>query len=148
MTPGMEKRKVDFTDLVFYLAVASKHARLMALLVIVSLVAGLAYYVYKRPVYYSKSLVNYTAIRPQAGYLEEGKKEHYMDQVLIDLFNAPHIIRQAYEKMGYEENEQNRGLPMHTRIRATFDSERNIILDVWVYEKTWARPFPACWSTL
>ncbi len=139
----MEKRKVDFTDLVFYLAVASKHARLMALLVIVSLVAGLAYYVYKRPVYYSKSLVNYTAIRPQAGYLEEGKKEHYMDQVLIDLFNAPHIIRQAYEKMGYEENEQNRGLPMHTRIRATFDSERNIILDVWVYEKTWARPFPA-----
>lgn len=139
----MEKRKVDFTDLVFYLAVASKHARLMTLLVIVSLVAGLAYYVYKRPVYYSRSVVKYTNIETVAGQgVEKIEGDRFYDRTVLDLFNAPHIIRLAYENMGYEETEQNRGLPMHSRIRANFDSERNIILDVWVYEKTWAKPLP------
>ena len=140
----MEKRKVDVTDLVFYLAVASKHARLMTLLVIVALVAGLAYYVFKRPVYYSRALVKYTNIRPIDGAGIEGAKGNrsFMDRSVLDLFNASHILRKAYDAMGFEENAENRGLPQHSRIRAGFDSEHNIVLDVWVYEKTWARPFP------
>ena len=55
----MNKHKVDFTDVVFYLAVASKHARLMVLLVVLALVAGLTFYVYKRPVYRSVATVKF-----------------------------------------------------------------------------------------
>ena len=57
MIPGLNKRVVNFQDLMLYVALARKHLRLMVLLVCMSLLAGLAVYVYSRPVYFSRSQI-------------------------------------------------------------------------------------------
>ena len=83
MAAGMEKRKVDFTDLVFYLAIASKHARMMVLLVTMSLVAGLVYYVYARPVYRSISTVKYTYVRGAIDQEEKTKDRRFDPRAIL-----------------------------------------------------------------
>ena len=62
MMPGAKKRKADFTDVVMYVAIATKHARLITLLITLALTGGLIFYIFSRPVYYSKSVITYTAI--------------------------------------------------------------------------------------
>ncbi len=50
MLAGAKKRKADFTDVVMYVAIASKHLRTIILLVLLSLSAGLLFYIFSRPV--------------------------------------------------------------------------------------------------
>jgi len=57
MIPGLNKRVINFYDLMLYVALARKHLRLMVLLVCMCLLGGLAIYVYSRPVFYSRSLI-------------------------------------------------------------------------------------------
>ena len=54
MIPGFKKSTFNLNDILMYLALARKYLRLMVLLVCFSLTLGLTYYVYARPVYYSK----------------------------------------------------------------------------------------------
>jgi len=143
MMPGMEKRKVDFTDLVFYLAIASKHARLMVLLVSFALIAGLVYYVYARPLFYSRSIVKFVDLDPVTPDLEETQGgRFYPNQILGQLSDSAHVFKRVYERLGYKEDADNPGKPMHKKVSAAFTSEGNIRLDVWVYEPSWAEPFP------
>lgn len=143
MTPGMEKRKVDFTDLVFYLAIASKHARLMVLLVSLSLIGGLVYYVYARPLFYSRSVVKFVDLKPIGQDIDEVQgNRFYRQNILSELSDSAHVIRRVYDRLGYVETPDNPGRPMHKKVSASFDSENNIRLDVWVYDPSWAEPFP------
>lgn len=63
MIPGADKRGVDFTDLMMWLAIASKHVRLMVLLGCMAMVGGLDFYIYARPVYSSMALVEFLDIQ-------------------------------------------------------------------------------------
>jgi succinoglycan biosynthesis transport protein ExoP len=143
MTPGMEKRKVDFTDVVFYVAIATKHARMMVLLISLALIAGLVYYVYARPVFYSRSIVKFVDLEPVSKDLEETQgRRFYANQILGQLSDSSHVIKRVYDRLGYKEVAGEPNKPMHKKISAAFNSEGNIRLDVWVYEPSWAEPFP------
>lgn len=143
MTPGMEKRRVDFTDLVFYLAIASKHARLMVLLMIFSLCAGLVYYIYARPVYNVRAEVEYFAFRTVFGYGTEEVEggTFYDSQILTDL-QEPHVAELVMEDLGYVEDPNVGGKPMIKKIGASFDGEKNIQLDIYLFEPSWCERFP------
>ena len=143
MTPGMEKRKVDFTDVVFYLAIASKHARMMVLLISFALIAGLVYYVYARPLFYSRSIVKFVDLEPVGPDIENTQgRRFYANQILGQLSDSAHVFKRVYDRLGYKEDADNPGKPMHKKVSAVFNSEGNIRLDVWVYEPSWAEPFP------
>ena len=142
MAAGMEKRKVDFTDLVFYLAIASKHARMMVLLVTMSLVAGLVYYVYARPVYRSISTVKYTYVRGAIDQEEKTKDRRFDPRAILAEFSAPHVLAKVQEELGFVEDANNPLKPQLKRVSASFNSEGNIVLDTYVFNKEWAKPFP------
>jgi hypothetical protein len=55
MIPGLNKRVLNFYDIMLYAALLRKHLRLMVLLVCMCLLAGVAAYVYSRPVYFARS---------------------------------------------------------------------------------------------
>lgn len=57
MIPGINKRVLNFYDLMLYVALVRKYLRLMVLLVCMCLLCGLVVYIYSRPVYYSRSLI-------------------------------------------------------------------------------------------
>src|SRR5260221_11124735 len=58
MIPGTKKPAFTLHDVFLFLAIASKHARLMVLLVCFALTVGLTYYVFAKPVYYAHALVH------------------------------------------------------------------------------------------
>ena len=57
MIPGLKARVFSLHDVLMYLAIARKHVRLMALLICFSLMCGLTFYVFARPVYHAQALV-------------------------------------------------------------------------------------------
>lgn len=142
MTPGTEKRRVDFTDVVFYLAIASKHARLMVLLVSVALAAGLVYYVYARPLYNVRADVEYFGHTATLGGQEEAERERFYDSQVLNDLQAPHVTKIVLNELGYREDPDGGGKPMVKKIGASFDSEQNILLDIYVFEPSWCRQFP------
>jgi polysaccharide biosynthesis transport protein len=143
MTPGMEKRRVDFTDLVFYLAIASKHARLMVLLMAVAMAAGLVYYIYARPVYNVRADVEYFAFRTVfGGGTEEVEGGRFYDEQVLSALSAPHVSKLVMKKLGYVEDPDSGEKPLIKKIGASFDSEKNILLDIYLFEPTWCRTFP------
>ena len=62
MMPRNQKSVVSDADIMMYLALGLKHLRLMVLLICFSLLLGLVFYCYSRPVYHSKALVRYTTM--------------------------------------------------------------------------------------
>ncbi|MGB0578601.1 MAG: polysaccharide biosynthesis tyrosine autokinase [Limisphaerales bacterium] len=140
----MNKRKVDFTDVVFYLAVASKHARMMVLLVCMALVAGLSYYVYKRPVYRSVSTVKYVDWSPVGPDESDTKGQRFTDREVLKELMATHVSKRAQDELGFAPTQKNPVKPKLKSVSARFDSsEENIELDVHVFDPSWAERFPS-----
>ena len=95
MIPGAQKRKADFTDVVMYVAIATKHARLIILLMTLSLTAGLIFYIFSRPVYSSISRVQYTAIGSATPDIDTAFKgddaRRFSDDKFLKEFEAEHV---------------------------------------------------------
>ncbi len=58
MIPGTKKAAFTLHDIFLYIAIISKHLRLMILLICFSLTVGLTYYVFAKPVYYAHALIH------------------------------------------------------------------------------------------
>jgi len=140
----MNKRKVDFTDVVFYLAVASKHARMMVLLVVLALVAGLTYYVYKRPVYRAVATVKYVDWSPVGPDEADTDGRRFNKRDVLAELRATHVAKRAQEMLGFAPTQNSPVKPKLKSVSARFDSsEENVDLDVHVFDPTWVKKFPS-----
>jgi len=139
MIPVVKKRGINFTDLVMYLAVALKHLRLIVLLLCFSLMLGLVYYVYAKPVYYGSSLVRYKytplPVDTEKIFRDSGDRE------FLPQLTAPHIIARAAKRLGIEGDQGNKFRDQIAKVSASFNSERNIVIDVWTYSPVLAKTF-------
>ena len=140
MMPGSKKRKIDFTDVVFYVAIATKHARLMVLLMAMSLTAGLVYYIYARPLYRATALVHYQEFKQQIDR-DDVEKKRFAPFMVLDELTASHIVGRVMVRLGYVETPGVTEKPMIKKISASFDSEKNILVDLFTFKAEWARPF-------
>lgn len=137
MIPGIKKRGVTFGDIMLYIAIAMKHFRLMVLLMCLSLTIGLFYYVYAKPVYYAKSLIRYTAVeRPvdAAMVFKEGSEREILAQL-----TAPHIIQRTATRLGINEPYKVLYAKYIKSISVRFNSEKNIEVDIYAYDKNLVR---------
>ncbi len=137
MIPGLKKRGITFGDLMLYLAIAMKHFRLMVLLMCLSLTVGLFYYVYARPVYYSKSLIRYSTVeRPvdAVTVFKEGTERDILAQ-----FTAPHIIQRTAKRFGIIAPYKVIYGKYIKSVQVKFNSERNLEVDVYAYDKNLVR---------
>src|SRR5438094_304042 len=98
MIPGLNKSVLNFHDIMMYVAVARMHLRLMVLLMCLSMMAFLAYYIYARPVYYSRSLV-----RVETMALPVDSETVYHDSTLTSVMaqlQAPQILERTARHFG------------------------------------------------
>lgn len=146
MIPGAQKRKADFTDVVMYVAIAEKHARLIILLITLSLTAGLIYYIFSRPVYYSKSIIRYTAVPTPGQQLENQlsgeRSERFSDDKFLKEFDADHIVLRVDKRLGDEVGAARAGKSGRKQVRATWTTDHNIELNVWCYIPSWVTKYP------
>lgn len=130
MIPGLKKRVVNFSDIMMYVAIALKHGRLITLLFCFSLLLGLTYYVYAKPVYYSRALIHYKSIN-----LPVDSETVFKDSVtLLQQFPAPHIIERTAKRMGMDDIYRDIMAHHLRRIQANFNSLGDLEVEVWAYE--------------
>jgi len=146
MIPGEKKRKTDFTDVVMYIAIATKHARLITLLITLALTAGLIFYIFSRPVYYSKSVIRYTPIGTgtptREGQLEGERQDRFSDDRWLKQFDADHILVRVDKRLGDEVGAARAGKSGRKQVRATWTTDKNIELNVWCYIPSWVTKYP------
>lgn len=141
MLAGAKKRKADFTDVVMYIAIASKHLRTIILLITLSLVAGLIFYIFSRPVYSSRSTIKFTAIgtpNPDDKTIDGGR----FDRIRWPAeFQADHIVKKTEEALGNPPRGPGRR-DIIKLVRAGWDTEGNLELGVFAYNADWVLTFP------
>lgn len=144
MLPGSKKRKADFTDVVMYVAIASKHLRTIILLVTLSLTAGLLFYIFSRPVYSSKSNVQFTAIGTAIKDDQTIEGERFSPDRWLKEFDAEHIVKRTEAALGNAPTGPNRSRKdIIKQVRATWGSDKNLIeLNVFAYNPDWVLTFP------
>jgi capsular exopolysaccharide synthesis family protein len=130
MIPGLKSRVFSLHDVLMYLAIARKHLRLMALLMCFSLMCGLTYFVFARPVYHAKA---YVLVQDLSLPLDTDKiyNDSGLQSVALQ-FTAPHILERTAHALGVDGSNRELQEKYLTKITAQFDMRRNLIVDVWV----------------
>ena len=138
MLPGLKKRVLNFHDVLMYVAIARKHLRLMVLLMCLCWLAGLVYYVYARPIFYSRSLVKVDAVERQVSAEKEFGEGYRLGSIVNEL-TAPHILERTAAKLGIRADYRTILKDYVKKIQAKQNSEKNIELEVWPYSLDWAK---------
>ncbi len=104
------------------------------------------FYIFSRPVYYSKSIIRYTAIgtgTPQLeGQLTGDRSERFNDDKFLKEFDADHILLRVDKRLGDEVGAARAGKSGRKQVRATWTSDHNIELHVWCYIPSWVTRYP------
>jgi len=142
MIPGLNKRVLNFYDLMLYVALVRKHLRLMCLLVCMCLLCGLVVYVYTRPIYYSRSIVKVESLS-----LPLDTDKIYHDGNLMNVVNelkGPEVIERTAARLGVFAQHADIQLKFLRNIKATPNSAGNLEVEVWSYMPAW----PAHWTEI
>lgn len=147
MIPGEKKRRADFTDVVMYVAIAAKYARTIVLLFTMALAGGLLFYIFSRPVYYSKSVISYTSIGTgpalqQENFQKGERDDRFSDDRFLKDFDAEHICLRVDKRLGDEVGAARSGKSGRKQVRATWTTDHNIELNVWCYIPAWVTKYP------
>jgi polysaccharide biosynthesis transport protein len=134
------KSVFKINDVIMYLAVAVEHVRLMLLIISMSLLVGLTYYCFARPVYYSRSTIR-VDVSPQvvadSGTVFKDGTKGYVKRML----ESPILIERAAHKMnvnvGIHEIEKN----WLKKVRVS-GSDQGLDLEIYPYQLSWAKEFP------
>ena len=130
MIPGLKARVFSLHDVLMYLAIARKHLRLMALLMCFSLMCGLTFYIFARPVYHAQALIHVEEVsRPLDSQIVYNDSQ--LQSVAMQL-TAPHILERTAHALGIDVNNRDLQEKYLTKIVPVFDLQHNLIIDVWV----------------
>jgi capsular exopolysaccharide synthesis family protein len=142
MIPGLNKRVLNFYDLMLYVALVRKHLRLMVLLICMSLLCGLVAYVYSRPVYYSRSIVQVDSLSLP---LDTDKVYHDGNMVsVITELKGPDVIERTAARLGVNAPHALIQIKYLRDIRIIPNSVGNLEVQVWSYVPSW----PAQWTEI
>src|SRR5687768_330008 len=141
MTPGITKRVVNLHDVFMYVAIARKHIRLMTWLIGFTLTCGLTYYVYARPVYWSKSLVKMDYY-PQLMSGEKVFNDAGRIRAVIKELTAPHIVERTARSLGLPASWRQIQLKYIKKTSVRQNSEKNLEIEVWPTSPTLAAQWP------
>ncbi len=130
MIPGAKKSAVDWNDVMMYLSLIGRHFRLMTLLICLSFLLGLTYYVFAKPVYYSRALVSYDSFA-----LPVDDDKVYGSMFVSGHLGAPHILERACRRLGITDpwDEIQKKHVKKVKVRRT--SQGNVEIEVWPYSK-------------
>jgi capsular exopolysaccharide synthesis family protein len=136
MIPGSKKPAFTLHDIFLYVAIASKHARLMVLLLCFSLTAGLTYYVFAKPVYYAHAIIHleYLARPIDTDKLYDDSR---LSAFITQFTQSPIMLRTA-RALGIETDDRELEHKYLFKFRANLNAEKNIDVELWPYSSDWA----------
>ena len=140
MIPGLNKRVFNFYDLMLYVALVRKHLRLMVLLVCMALLGGLAAYIYSRPVYWSKSVVQYSSLS-----LPMDSDSVYHDgnfNNVVGVMKGDEVMRRTAARLGVVADAAEIRAKYIRDIRIGLNTAGKMEVQVWSYERTWPARWP------
>ncbi|MEI7774371.1 MAG: polysaccharide biosynthesis tyrosine autokinase [Verrucomicrobiota bacterium] len=138
MLPGLKKRVINLHDVLMYVAIARKHLRLMLLLVCFSWLAGLVFYVYARPVYFSRSLIKIDFIDQQLNAEKEFNEPARFSAIMAQL-TAPHIVEHTAAKLGVISEYRELMRTHLKKIVTRKNSESHIEIEIYPYNLDWSK---------
>jgi hypothetical protein len=136
-----QKGGLNNSDIMMYVAIGLKHLRLMALLMCFSLLLGLTYYIYCRPVYYCQSLIRFSTLdRP----MDRSAKTDVIfpesaDHLILRELRSPYMLERTAKKLGIQATVREINEKHVKRVAVQFNSQKNILIDVWPYSYSLAR---------
>ena len=131
MIPGLKKRTFTFHDVLMYLAIAYVHLRLIALVLCFSLLAGLTYYVYAKPVYYSKALVRVDILD-----LPVEADQTFHDGTIFAIVNqldSRYLVENTAKYFGINDGYKNIFLKHIKKIRIDRSYTNDLTIEAWTY---------------
>jgi succinoglycan biosynthesis transport protein ExoP len=137
MIPRAKKNTINENDLMMYLAVGLKHLRLVVLLMYFSLLLGLVYYNFTKPVYYSKAIVDYKAL--ERAVTDNTAFKDSSDRAIRAQLESPYLIERTARKLGVNASAKDIAKRHLKKIRVAFDTDRNLIIEAWPHTYEWAR---------
>lgn len=138
MLPGLKKRVVNFHDVLMYVAIFRKHLRLMALLICFSWLAGIVYYVYARPVYFSRALIKVDLVK-RIITAEKTYDESVRVGSIVSQLTAPHIVERTAARLGVICEYREILRKYIKKIVAKRNSENNIEVEMYPYNQDWSK---------
>jgi succinoglycan biosynthesis transport protein ExoP len=140
MLPGINKRGLNFYDLMLYAALVRKHVRLMLLLICMSLLCGLVVYIYSRPVYYSKALIHVDSL---ALPLDTDKIYHdgNLSAIIAEL-KGPEVSVRTAAQLGVTANYTDLEEKYIRDIKIAPDTSGNLEVEFWSYIPSWPGHWP------
>jgi capsular exopolysaccharide synthesis family protein len=145
MIPGINKQVFNFHDLILIVALAQKHLRLMILLVCMCSLAGIAVYIYSRPVYLGRSLVQVEELA-----LPVDSDTVYHDSGLpriVTGLESPAVMERTARRLGVNASYREIESKYIKRIavsRGPNGDDKDVQVEVYAYNQTWA----ARWAEL
>jgi succinoglycan biosynthesis transport protein ExoP len=136
MIPGSKKPAFTLHNVFQYVALAAKHSRLMALIMCFTFMVGLTYYVFARPVYFSRSIVHvdYLALPMDTDKLY---RDGQFNTIATQL-TAQHILLRTAKKLGADVGATELARKYIFKIRAGLTADKNIEVQVWPGSPDWA----------
>jgi len=142
MLPGVKQSPIKVGDLLVYLTLMLKHARLILLLVSLSLLMGLTVYVYSRPVFYTRSLLDFKQL-PLPVTTETAFADGSL-RAIYSQFYSPHLTERTAQRFGIYASEKQIRSKYLKKLLIKINSEENIEVEVWGYN----RDIAARWTQL
>lgn len=140
MIPGLKKQTVNFYDVMLYIAIAWKHARLTALLLTLSLTIGLTYYVFARPVYYSRSLVKLEGVPLPPGV--DNVTDEPRIRAVMRLLRSPDVVERAVRKLGVKAKNDVITSKYVKKSMVSRVTGHSVQVLIWPYIYEWCESYP------
>ena len=126
-----QKSAITENEVMMYLAIGFKHLRLIVLLMVFSLLLGLGYYDFTKPVYYAKTLVDMEVLdRPVTDnnvFMDSTEKKVRME------LESPMIRERTAKKLGINVTGKELQRNYIKKVSVSFDSAKNLVIEVWPY---------------
>jgi len=141
MIPGLKKRKVSLHDVFMYVALAQKHVRLIGLIIALAFLGALNYYIYARPIFYSKSIVRIDFLDMPIDS-QDLFKDTQMPTIYAEL-NSPLVIERTGARFGIHESARAIQSKIVRQTKIIGSGKTGLQIEVWAISKdltdNWAR---------
>lgn len=141
MIPGLKKRKINLHDVFMYVALVQKHVRLIGLLVAIAFLGALNYYIYARPIYYSKAVARIDYV-PQPVDSQSLFRDTHINTIYGEL-NSPLVIERTAARFGIYDSARSIQSKIVRQVKIVFTGGRSAQIEVWAISRditdNWAR---------
>jgi capsular exopolysaccharide synthesis family protein len=146
MIPGLKKRVLNLYDVMMYVAIARKHARLMVLLITLSLTTGLTIFVYARPVYFSRAVVKIDVVplplSAEEVYEDANQRIHRTVRYVMQMLKTPTVMERTARKLGIKVKNDEITAKYVKRVQVVRLPDGNLEIRTWPYVHEWCERWP------